>query len=116
MSSLFSSMLILDQQIHTEGKPYECTNCEKAFSQYAHLTQHLRVYTGDKPYVCHECGKHSARYQNLPNIREVTLESSPIKEAIVLKVFSNNSHLTVHMGTHFEEEPYKCNECENPFV
>ncbi|KAJ7373033.1 hypothetical protein OS493_014174 [Desmophyllum pertusum] len=42
---------------HAEEKPYQCTQCDKAFNQSTHLTKQLRTHTGEKPYQCTQCDK-----------------------------------------------------------
>ncbi|CAL4085891.1 unnamed protein product, partial [Meganyctiphanes norvegica] len=37
---------------HTEEKSYQCTICDKKFSQNCHLIKHEMVHTGKKPYQC----------------------------------------------------------------
>ncbi|KAJ1159160.1 hypothetical protein NDU88_011829, partial [Pleurodeles waltl] len=44
-------------KIHTGEKPYQCTECEKAFSTNGNLKQHQKIHTGEKPYECTECNK-----------------------------------------------------------
>ena len=33
-------------------KSYQCTQCDKAFSEKCNLIEHNKIYTGGKPYQC----------------------------------------------------------------
>ena len=43
--------------IHTEEKPYQCSQCDKTFSHSGYLSKHLRIHSGEKPYQCSQCDK-----------------------------------------------------------
>ncbi|NXS73151.1 ZN628 protein, partial [Pandion haliaetus] len=38
-------------------RPYQCTECGKAFKGSSGLRYHMRDHTGERPYACRECGK-----------------------------------------------------------
>ena len=72
---------------NTAKKPYQCTQCNKAFIQPSHLTKHIRTHTGEKPYQCTQCNK----------------------------AFNQLSNLTTHLRTHTGEKPYQCTQCNKAF-
>ena len=59
--------------------PYQCTQCDKGFSNRGSLWVHVKQHEVDKPYACSECHK----------------------------TFSHSSHLSVHKRLHTGEKPYR---------
>ena len=37
---------------HTGVRPYQCSECEKGFTEYFHIVNHMCVHIGEKPYTC----------------------------------------------------------------
>jgi len=42
-------------QIHTDLRPFVCSDCGKRFRQQSHKTQHVRIHDNEKPFVCFYC-------------------------------------------------------------
>ncbi|XP_057575511.1 zinc finger protein 530-like [Hippopotamus amphibius kiboko] len=103
------------QQIHTEGRPYECGECRKFFSRKTHLIRHWRVHTGAKPYECSECGRSFSQKSDLIQHQRVHTGERPYECSECGKSFIQKSILIKHQRVHTNERPYKCNECEKSF-
>ena len=60
-------------------KPYQCSNCDKDFSNNSDLLKHVWTHTWEKLYQCSRCDK----------------------------TFSDNSNLLWHIRTHTDDKPHK---------
>ncbi|KAL1917060.1 uncharacterized protein VTP21DRAFT_5258 [Calcarisporiella thermophila] len=77
---------------HTGDRPYQCSVCNKRFSEPNVRAQHMRTHTGEKPYKCPMEGCHRS--------------------------FSIKAALTIHYRVHSGERPFICNfeGCERRFA
>ncbi|XP_065219966.1 zinc finger protein 888-like isoform X2 [Planococcus citri] len=73
--------------IHTNQRPYACTQCPKSFRTKGCLVQHMLVHGDEYKYTCEYCGKKSK------------------------KLTTHVNHVNIHTGT----KPYKCPDCDRPF-
>ncbi|ERE89225.1 zinc finger protein [Cricetulus griseus] len=74
---------IVGHESHTEEKPCEYTQCDKALPSHSHLQRHEIIPRGRKRNECNQCGR----------------------------TFANHSYLRIHKRTHTGEKPCECNEC-----
>ena len=47
--------------IHTEGKAFCCSKCDKKFTQADTLKNHERIHTEEKPFCCSQCDEKVTR-------------------------------------------------------
>ena len=90
---------------HPRGKPYQCVQCNKAFSRKFFLEMHIkRTHTKQRslPRKTTSTGHHSepGQYQCLQCNKGFTFESEII----------------AHLGAHFHQaNRYRCNKCDKRF-
>ena len=84
-------------------KPYQCTQCNKAFNQLGHLTTHLGTHTGEKPYQCAQCNKVLNKLHYLIRHLRTHTGEKPYRCTQWKKAFNSSSDLTRHLLTHTGE-------------
>ena len=128
---------------HSKVRPYVCTyeGCNKAYSNSSQLLQHSRLHTGGKPYQCSFCDKsftfasehkehvkdvhtnpnsHRCSYCHKVYTTEEELSLHKTKEhrvecEICNKTFSRLAYLEVHVKVHEGEGKFNCSTCFKSF-
>ena len=65
------------ERIHTGDKPYNCTQCDKAFRDLGDLRTHERIHTGEKPFSCSKCDLKFARADTLKKHKKFHTSETP---------------------------------------
>ncbi|XP_045527088.1 zinc finger protein 233-like isoform X1 [Pieris brassicae] len=100
---------------HNKIKPYQCTVCNKRFTQQGGLAQHMRAHSGDKPFNCTYCPKAFTQKSGLDQHLRIHTKSKPYKCVICSKAFCQSVHLQQHMRTHTNVAPFQCIICQKRF-
>ncbi|XP_047522840.1 zinc finger protein 583-like isoform X2 [Pieris napi] len=100
---------------HNKIKPYQCTVCNKRFTQQGGLVQHMRAHSGDKPFNCTFCPKSFTQKSGLDQHLRIHTKSKPYKCVICSKAFCQSVHLQQHMRTHTNVAPFQCIICQKRF-
>ncbi|XP_053148921.1 zinc finger protein with KRAB and SCAN domains 7-like isoform X1 [Hemicordylus capensis] len=107
--------LMNHQKIHTGEKLHECPECGKIFTSRGGLMIHQRIHTGEKPYRCSQCGKCFRRREHLKK-HQIIHTGEKLHECLECgKSFSQREHLKKHQSIHTGEKPYECPHCGKCF-
>ena len=103
----------LHKQMHTTGKLYSCTQCEKCFTSQSFLNKHM-MHHGRK-YKCTECGKCFSSNRDLTVHRRSHSGEKPFECTVCSKSFTKSTYLIEHSRIHSGQKPYKCLLCDKAF-
>uniref|UniRef100_A0A3P8TV22 C2H2-type domain-containing protein n=1 Tax=Amphiprion percula TaxID=161767 RepID=A0A3P8TV22_AMPPE len=80
-------------------KRFSCSYCDKSFTRFTQLKEHLRSHTGEKPFSCMQCGRSFTKQCNL--IRHAVVHSGEKPHECMLcgKCFTQRSSLKSHQKT-----------------
>uniref|UniRef100_A0A8C4U4F6 Zinc finger protein 408 n=1 Tax=Falco tinnunculus TaxID=100819 RepID=A0A8C4U4F6_FALTI len=107
---------------HRGLRPFQCTQCDKAYRTKRDLQEHQVLHTGRRPFSCEQCGKAFARRPSLRIHRKIHLATGTgpagpkgCQCAICGRYLANPGSLRNHMRLHTGERPYACPYCGKDF-
>ena len=78
-------------------KSYDCTLCDKSFSNKTGVKQHQVVHTGIKPFACDDCEKSFGQKGALLNHKVLHADEKPFKCSFCDKDFTQKGNMKTHM-------------------
>uniref|UniRef100_A0AAY5KDL6 C2H2-type domain-containing protein n=1 Tax=Esox lucius TaxID=8010 RepID=A0AAY5KDL6_ESOLU len=116
---LFLSMSSLTRHdlIHTQERPFKCTQseCGKSFKSKSEVKVHMRYHTGERPFKCKDCGKGFTQNCYLTQHMRTHTGEKPYPCSVCGRKFDDSRKRKRHMMIHTGEKPHKCLKCEKAF-
>ena len=102
--------------IHSEDRPFRCSQCDSSFKRKGDLTKHIRsVHHKEKRFHCDHCSKGFFKKGDLIKHLRVHTGERPFQCTICDKAFKIKGVLTNHKRIHTGEKPYECFKCLKAF-
>lgn len=104
--------------IVVHDKSYQCSYCERVFTNKFRLKNHLRIHTGERPYICQTCDKAFAQPNALKCHIRLHTGEKPYKCPVEScgKSFTQNTTLKTHMAALHIGKMVKCDKCDKTFT
>jgi len=96
--------------VYTE-KLYNCSHCNKSFTQSGNLMVHPRSHTMEKPYTCLQCDYSCTHAGNLKRHKMSHSREKPHACRQCDYTYATAGELKEHNRIHMGERPYSCKEC-----
>uniref|UniRef100_A0A1A8EYQ7 C2H2-type domain-containing protein n=1 Tax=Nothobranchius korthausae TaxID=1143690 RepID=A0A1A8EYQ7_9TELE len=89
----------MPQRSSLSEKRFTCSYCDKTFTRFGQLKEHMRSHTGEKPFSCKQCGRSFTKQCNLIRHAVVHSREKPHECSLCGKCFTQRSSLTSHQKT-----------------
>ncbi|XP_075215427.1 zinc finger protein 423 homolog [Lycorma delicatula] len=99
----------------TEGTPYACQFCDKAFPRLSYLKKHEQTHSDHMPFRCEFCSRLFKHKRSRD--RHIKLHTGDKKYRCTQceAAFSRSDHLKIHMKTHDNQKPFQCTVCNRGY-
>ena len=111
----YNSVMINHMRFHTGKRPFQCCHCDEAFSSNIVVIYHIRIHTDEKPYQCNQCDKAFSDIRSLIIHMRIRMLRDHIGAVIVTRYSQKMANLLNHMRIYTWEKVHQCNQCDKEF-
>ncbi len=108
--------LMKHMRIHSEEKPFSCSQCGNTFTCNTNLKNHMLIHAGIKPFSCSQCGKSFTKKGHLKDHLHIHSSENPFSCSQCGNTFTCNRSLKRHMLIHNGIKPFSCSQCRKSFT